>query len=77
MVYKGIVKGSVVILEENVKPLDGIRVKVIPMEETEIEPDFNADPFLNVDEWAPLLIEDAPRDLAHQHDFYLYGKEKL
>lgn len=30
------------------------------------------DPFLNVDEWLP-LVKDAPKDLAEKHDFYLYG----
>jgi hypothetical protein len=76
MPYKGIVKEDVIILQEKVKLLDGMHVIVTPVEESGAEPDFNSDPFLSVDEWAPLPPEDAPADLAHQHDFYLYGKEK-
>jgi len=42
------------------------------------EPDFDADPFLQVDKWAPEAPEDkdTPRDLAYQHDHYLYGMKK-
>ncbi|MBI3600380.1 MAG: hypothetical protein HY097_07030 [Nitrospinae bacterium] len=76
MPYKGVIKENIVILEENAKLYDGMRVIITPTEESEIEPDFNADPFLRVDEWAPLPPKDAPVDLAHKHDFYLYGKEK-
>jgi hypothetical protein len=53
-----------------------MRVIVTPEEEVETEPNFDADPFLGVDEWAPVSPEDAPRDLAHQHNHYLYGIEK-
>lgn len=46
-------------------------------EEMEVaEPDFDADPFLEVDKWAPETPEETPTDLAHQHDHYLYGIEK-
>ena len=38
--------------------------------------DFDADPFLHVDEWLPSPSEDIPKDLAHQHNHYLYGIEK-
>lgn len=76
MPYKGIVKGNVVILTEGVKLLDGMRVIVTPEEEVETEPNFDADPFLCVEEWAPVPPENAPRDLAQQHDHYLYGIEK-
>ena len=48
---------------------------VTPMTERK-EPDFDADPFLKVDKWAPETPEEAPTDLAHQHDHYLYGLEK-
>ncbi len=30
------------------------------------EPDFDADPFLQVDKWAPETPEDTPTDLAYQ-----------
>ena len=45
-------------------------------EEMKKEPDFEADPFLEVDKWALETPEGAPTDLAHQHDHYLYGVEK-
>ncbi len=76
MPYKGIVKGDIVILKERVKLSEGMRVIVTPVEEVETKPDFDADPFLYVGEWAPVSPEDAPKDLAHQHDHYLYGMEK-
>lgn len=76
MAYRGIVRGNMVILKKRAKLPDGIRVIVIPEEEMEKESDFAADPFLYVDEWAPASPEDAPKDLAHQHDYYLYGTEK-
>ena len=76
MPYKGIVKDNVVILKEGVKLYNGMRVVVTTEEEVQTEPDFDADPFLCVEEWAPVSPEDAPRDLAHQHDHYLYRMEK-
>jgi hypothetical protein len=76
MSYRGSVKGNVVILEEGVKLNDGMQVMVIPEEKMKREPDFDADPFLYVDEWAPFPPKDAPEDLAHKHDYYLYRKEK-
>jgi hypothetical protein len=76
MSYRGIVKENIVILEKGVKLNDGIYVVVIPEEKTKKEPEFDADPFLHVDEWAPFPPQDAPEDLAHRHDYYLYGKEK-
>lgn len=75
MSYKGIVKSNKVILGEGVSLTDGTQVIVIPEEEMEKEPGFDEDPFLHVDEWAPFPPEDAPKDLAHKHDYYLYGKE--
>lgn len=33
-------------------------------------------PFLNVDDWAPKAIKNAPRDLAQRHDLYLYGVQE-
>ena len=76
MPYKGIVKGNIVILKEDLTLTDGMRVIVTPEEEVEVEPNFEADPFLYVEEWAPISPEETPRDLAHQHDHYLYGMEK-
>ncbi len=66
----GIVKGT---LKEN-KGIHGesfsLREEmevVTPMTERK-EPDFDADPFLEVDKWAPETPEETPTDLAHQHD---------
>jgi hypothetical protein len=74
----GIVKGGI---KEN-KGIHGEsfslpeEMKVVtPMTERK-EPDFDADPFLQVDKWAPETPEETPTDLAHQHDHYLYGVEK-
>lgn len=63
-------------VQYRVKLNDGMQVVVIPEEKMKREPDFDTGPFLYVDEWAPFPPKDAPEDLAHQHDYYLYGKEK-
>ncbi|MCR4289349.1 MAG: hypothetical protein NUV86_03700 [Candidatus Scalindua sp.] len=76
MPYRGIVKGNVVILEKHAKIADGMQVVVIPEKEMEKVIDFAADPFLKVDDWLPLSPGNTPRDLAHQHNHYLYGTEK-
>jgi len=39
-------------------------------------PDYEADPFLHVDEWVPDMGENLPEDLAEEHDHYLYGTPK-
>jgi len=75
IIARGTVKGNRVILEEGVTILEGMKVVVMPMSEVK-EPDFDADPFLRVDEWAPEPPEETPTDLAYQHDHYLYGMEK-
>ena len=76
MAYKGIVRGNIIILKEGEKLSEGMRVTVTPEEEAEIEPNYDRDPFLCIDDWAPLPSEDTPGDLAHQHDHYLYGVNK-
>jgi len=74
----GIVKGT---MKENKGihgesfSLPGEMKVVTPMTERK-EPDFDADPFLHVDKWAPKTPEETPTDLAHQHDHYLYRVEK-
>ncbi|MEW6447266.1 MAG: hypothetical protein AB1426_04140 [Bacillota bacterium] len=75
MPYRGIVKGNVVVLEEGVRLPDGLLVFVEPVR-GDRRPDFGKDPFLSVDEWAPESPDDAPVDLAHRHDRYLYGADK-
>ena len=74
-IARGTIKGDTVILEEGVTMPEGMKVVVMPMSEVK-EPDFDADPFLRVDEWAPEPPEGTPTDLAYQHDHYLYGSEK-
>ena len=67
----GIVKGT---MKENKGihgesfSLPGEMKVVTPMKERK-EPDFDADPFLQVDKWAPETPEDkdTPTDLAYQH----------
>ena len=75
-VYKGIVKGDVVVLEKGKSIPEGTKVIVIPDWEMKKKPDFESDPFLTVDEWIPPIISELPGDFAHQHDHYLYGTEK-
>lgn len=36
-------------------------------------PDYEADPFLYLDEWVSDMGENLPEDLAEKHDYYLYG----
>ena len=68
--YKGIVKGNVVILQEEIPWPDGTPVVVISTEAMEQEPDWEADPFLRVDEWG---VNTGIADLAERHDYYAYG----
>jgi hypothetical protein len=70
---RGIIRGNRVILEEGATLPDGM--KVVVMSEVK-EPEFDADPFLEVDKWAPEPPDETPTDLAYQHDHYLYGIEK-
>jgi hypothetical protein len=72
--YKGIVKGNMVVLQEETPWPDGTPVVVVVAEAMEQEPDWEADPFLRVDEWLPdLPWEEVPSDLSVRHDDYAYG----
>lgn len=72
--YKGVVKGNVVVLQEETPWPDGTPVVVIVAEAMEQEPDWEADPFLRVDEWLPdLPWGEVPPDLSARHDDYAYG----
>jgi len=72
--YKGIVKGNVVVLQEETPWPDGTPVVVIVAEVVEQGPDWEADPFLRVDEWLPdLPWEEVPPDLSVRHDDYAHG----
>jgi hypothetical protein len=68
--YKGIVKGNTVILQEETPLPDGTPVVVLVAEAFEQEPDWEADPFLRVEEWG---IHTGIADLAERHDYYAYG----
>jgi hypothetical protein len=70
--YKGIVKGNVVVLKEETPWPDGTPVVVVVAEAMEPEPDWEADPFLRVDEWG---INTGIADLAERHDYYAYGTD--
>ncbi|MCS3920266.1 hypothetical protein [Fervidibacter sacchari] len=71
--WKGIVKSGAVVLEEPLPLPDGTTVFIIPETEGKTEPEFDADPFLRVDEWLPKLDAPLPPDLAERFDEYLYG----
>ena len=72
--YKGIVKGNVVVLQEETPWPDGTPVVVVVAEDMEQEPDWEAAPFLRVDEWLPdLPWEEVPSDLSVRHDDYAHG----
>jgi hypothetical protein len=73
-IMKGTIKENKGIHGESSSLPEEMKV-VTPMRERK-EPDFDADPFLQVDKWAPETPEETPTDLAHQHDHYLYGVEK-
>ena len=73
-IVKGTIKENKSIYGDRFSLPEGMKV-VIPMTERK-EPDFDADPFLQVDKWAPETPEETPTDLAHQHDHYLYGVKK-
>ena len=68
--YKGIVKGNMVVLQEEIPWPDGTPVVVVVAEDVEQEPDWEADPFLRVDVWG---INTGIADLAERHDYYASG----
>lgn len=71
--YKGIVRGGVVVLSENVKLPDGTEVIVSPVEGKAKgqEIDWQADPLLNLP-----AVDLGVEDLAWEHDYYAYGGTK-
>ena len=70
MSYKGKVKNGVVILPRNAKLRNGTEVKVTPIGGQQDE-DFT-DMLVSVSK----KVRGLPRDLAAQHDHYLYGTPK-
>lgn len=76
MPYRGVVRGNTVILEEGARLPEGAPVVVELEKGRSRKPDFSQDPFLYPDKWLPEAPGDVPEDLAHHHDYYLYGAEK-
>ena len=70
MSYKGTVKDGVVILPLNAKLPNGTEVKVTPIASRQ-DDDFT-DMLVSVAK----KVRGLPRDLAAQHDHYLYGTPK-
>ena len=70
MSYKGTVKDGVVILPLNAKLRNGTEVKVTPIAGKQ-DDDFT-DMLVSVSK----KVRGLPRDLAAQHDHYLYGTPK-
>ena len=68
--YKGKVKNGVVILPRNAKLRNGTEVKVTPI--TGSQDDDFTDMLVSVSK----KVRGLPRDLAAQHDHYLYGTSK-
>ena len=70
MSFKGKVKNGVVVLPRNAKLPDGTEVEVRPIDEPKSD-DFT-DMLLRIAK----KVRGLPRDLAAQHDHYLYGTPK-
>jgi hypothetical protein len=68
--YKGTVKNGVVILPRNARLRNGTAVKVTPVA------DRQADDFTDMLVSVSKKVRGLPRDLAAQHDHYLYGSPK-
>lgn len=70
MVYRGHIKGGVVVLDEPVSLPDGIEVKVEPV--APVEPP--ARPTL-AEQFADLIgtVPDLPEDMAENHDRHVHG----
>lgn len=70
MNFKGKVKNGVVVLPRNAKLADGTKVEVRPIDEPKSD-DFT-DMLLRIAK----KVRGLPRDLAAQHNHYLYGTPK-
>jgi len=70
MSYKGTVKNGVVVLPPEAKLPDGVEVEIIPVTKSE------ADDFTEMLVSVARNVRGLPRDLAEQHDHYLYGTPK-
>ncbi|MHB8861492.1 MAG: hypothetical protein ACYC6N_03740 [Pirellulaceae bacterium] len=75
MIYRGIVKDGVVVIEEGVTLPDGMQVRIEPcdpVESPQSEGRTLAEQFSDVIGTVP----DLPSDMAEQHDHYLHGSPK-
>ena len=76
MIYRGVVKNGIVILEDDVTLPEGIQVKVEPIETgspgEEAEAPTLYERFKNIIG----VVDDLPADMAKNHDHYLYGTPK-
>ena len=70
MSYKGKVKDGVVVLPRHGKLADGTEVEVTPVAKE------SADDFTDMLVRVAKKVRGLPRDLAAQHDHYLYGTPK-
>ncbi len=70
MRYKGKVKNGVVVLPPDAKLPDGEDVEVTPLAKP--PPDDFTDGLIRISK----RVSGLPRDLAEQHDHYLYGTAK-
>ncbi|MHB1035721.1 MAG: hypothetical protein ACYC35_24450 [Pirellulales bacterium] len=75
MVYRGIVKNGVVVIEEGAKLPDGTEVRIEPLEQVEALP--SEGPTL-VEQLRNVIgtVPDLPPDMAEHHDHYLHGAPK-
>jgi hypothetical protein len=73
MVYKGIVKNGVVVLEDGKGLSDGALVRVEPISEESTDKDNVESIFRMAERAKPTGIH----DLAINHDHYLYGHPKV
>lgn len=70
MSYKGHVKNGVVVLPADARLSEGDEVEVTPVAKTA------ADDFTEMLVGISKKVRGLPRDLAQQHDHYLYGTPK-
>ena len=70
MSYKGQVRNGVVVLPPDVKLSEGDEVEVTPIAKSP------ADDFTDMLVGISKKVRGLPRDLAQQHDHYLYGTPK-
>jgi hypothetical protein len=69
--YKGIVRGGMIVLPEDVRLPEGTEVVVSPVQGKGEEIDWRTDPLLNLP-----AVDLGVEDLAWEHDYYAYGGEK-